>query len=287
MPSDRVRGVVVAAILSLAILPGASQSPALEDPQREPHRRIGSARRRRPDPHRLFRADGGPRQRSSGAAPPWIRITPAVRGSFYWSGTQDPDLLAGPVGAAAVRDALHRARRRFGAERRRPRARRAVRVLVHDADRPAALGGVVSQAGRVDSPAVIALRFNQPVRPEDVVAHAHAALRRTRGPRRRCRPRPANGGARPIRPGLARFDRQSGRRTARDVERGRRGSSRRRFVGRGSVPARADLVVLETTSAPPPEGWLDDHDRRRDAEPEAGRRMPRSRRSSDSSRRSS
>ena len=62
------------------------------------------------------------------------------RGELLLVGDEDTHLLAGRIGAVAVRHALHRARRRIGGERGGPFARRSVRAHVHDADGPAALG---------------------------------------------------------------------------------------------------------------------------------------------------
>ncbi len=129
------RGLAIVAILFLAILPGASQGRALT---------ILSAS---PDGDLTELADAGQIRIVfsepmvplgtvlSGAAPPWIRITPAVAGSFFWSGTKT--LIFSPDGshAVAVRHALHGARRRIGGERGRPFARRSVRAHVHDSNR--------------------------------------------------------------------------------------------------------------------------------------------------------
>ena len=41
-------------------------------------------------------------------SPPWIRIQPAMKGAFRWSGHDDPDLHSGSGSAAAARDELRR-----------------------------------------------------------------------------------------------------------------------------------------------------------------------------------
>ncbi len=139
MYRHRVRGLAVAVILSWAILPGASQTPALRILSASPSGELNQLADA--DQIRIVFSEpmvplGSAR---AGPAPHWIRMTPAAAGSFFWSGTQDSDLLARLVGSAAVRDPLHRAGRWLGHERGRPRAGRAVRAHVHDTDGPAAL----------------------------------------------------------------------------------------------------------------------------------------------------
>ena len=61
------------------------------------------------------------------------------------------------------------------------------------------------ETGRFDSPAVIVLQFNQPVRPADVVAHARVALTPHGWTGRHCR-LSARAGRQTDPAGLARFD---------------------------------------------------------------------------------
>ena len=100
----------------------------------------------------------------SGTAPPWIRITPAVTGSFFWSGTKT--LIFSPDGSAPLpyatrftvrvdASAASVAGRSLGAPYELTFTTPTVRLLSAEWYR---------QTGRFDSPAVIALRFNQPVR---------------------------------------------------------------------------------------------------------------------------
>ncbi len=109
---------------------------------------------------------------------------------------------------------------------------------------------------RFDGPAVIALRFNQPVRPEDVAAHVrvaltpHAWIAPALKASARARWRLAD------RAGLARFDAKVAA-----VRRVTSGTDAVAVRLAGSwderqFPPAPTLVVLETTTAPPPESWL-------------------------------
>ena len=109
---------------------------------------------------------------------------------------------------------------------------------------------------RFDSPAVIALRFNQPVRPEDVAAHARVAFT----PHAWTAPRlPAAARARwrrADRAGLARFDAKVAavRRVTSSTD-----AVAVRLAGswdERQFPTAPTRVVLETITAPPPESWL-------------------------------
>ena len=117
----------------------------------------------------------------SGTKPEWITMTPALAGSFYWSGTKT--LMFSPNIRAPVPYATHVTVRVApdATEPPWPRARCAVRVHVHDADGAADQHEWYAATTRFDRPALIALRFNQPVRPADVLAHVRCGRRRTRG----------------------------------------------------------------------------------------------------------
>ena len=168
--------LAIVAILSLAILPGSSQTPALRILSASPTGELdqladaGQVRIIFSEP--MVALGSVP----PGTAPPWIRITPAVAGSFFWSGTKT--LIFSPDGSAplpyatrfTVRvdgSAASVAGRSLGAPYELTFTTPTVRLLSAEWYR---------RSGRFDSPAVIALRFNQPVRPEDVAAHARVAL---------------------------------------------------------------------------------------------------------------
>ena len=139
MPTG-ARGLAIVAILSLAILPGSGQTPALRIVSASPTGELdqladaGQIRIIFSEP--MVALGSVP----PGSAPPWIRMTPAVTGSFFWSGTKT--LIFSPDGSTPLPFATRFTVRvdGIGDERGRPRARRSVRVHVHDADRPAALG---------------------------------------------------------------------------------------------------------------------------------------------------
>ena len=256
MPRAGARGLAIVGILFLAILPGASQDAPL--------RILGAS----PDGDLADLADAGQIRIVfsepmvplgtvlSGAAPPWIRITPAVAGSFFWSGTKT--LIFSPDGSAplpyatrfTVRvdgSAASVAGRSLGAPYELTFTTPTVRLLSAEWYR---------QTGRFDSPAVIALRFNQPVRPEDAAAHAHVALtpHRWNAPALTAEIRERWRQADPA--GLARFDdKVSAVRlvTSRSDALGVRVA---RSWNESRFPPEPARVVLETIDAPPPEGWL-------------------------------
>ena len=181
---------------------------------------------------------------------------PAVAGSFYWSGTKT--LIFSPDGSTPLpyatrftvrvdASATSVAGRALDAPYELTFTTPTVRLLSADWYR---------QGGRFDSPAVIALQFNQPVRAEDVVAHARVALvpHAWNAPVLSAEVRERWRQTDPA--GLARFDEK--------VAAVRRVTSTSDAVGvrvagswnEQAIPAGADRVVLETTTAPPPEGWL-------------------------------
>ena len=256
MPGDFARTLTVAAILSLAILPGASQVPSLRILSATPAGRSDRARRRRPDPHRLFGADGGSRQR--------VFRRRAVMDSHHARrdrqlllvGYEDTHLLAGPLGAVAVATRVtvrvdssttSVAGHSLGAPYEYTFTTPTVRLLSAEWYR---------QTGRFDSPAVIALRFNQPVRPEDAVAHAHVALMPhawnapvvTAEIRERWRQTDPEG--------LARFDEKIAAVKRVTSIPDPIGARLARSWNEKRFPPEPTRVVLETTTAPPPEGWL-------------------------------
>ena len=190
------------------------------------------------------------------SAPSWVRMTPAVPGSFYWSGTRtlifSPDASKPLPNAtkftvrvdAAARSASGRV---LGSPYEFTFTTPTVRLLAAEWYR---------KTGRFDGPAVIALRFNQAVRPRDAVAHAKVVLTphdwevpvMSAGARLRLtQTDPA---------GLSRFDEkvEAARRVASSTDpltvRLADSWDEQRFP---RDPAR---VVLETTTAPPTNAWL-------------------------------
>ena len=256
MPTARARGLAIVAMLSLAILPGASQTPALRILSASPAGELTE----------LFDAEQirfvfsepmvVPGNVPSGAAPPWIRFTPPMNGRFYWAGTDTLVLrpgFAAPLPYATrytVRvdgSATSLAGRALGAPYELTFTTPAVRLLSAEWYR---------RNGRFDSPAVVALRFNQPVRPEDAAAHAHVALTPHAWTAHRLKAAARARWLRTDPAGLARFDAK--------VAAVRRVTSSADAVAvrvAGSwdeqrFPPAPSLVVLETSTPPPPEGWL-------------------------------
>lgn len=256
MHRNRVRGVAVAAILSWAILPGASQTPALRVLNASPSGELNQL------------ADAGQVRIVfsepmvplgsvvAGTAPPWIRMTPAAAGSFFWSGTRT--LVFSPDSSAplpyATRftvqvdgSATSAAGRALGAPFELTFTTPTVRLLS---------AAWYRETGAFDSPAIIALQFNQDVRPEDVAAHVRVALAPhpwtapALSPEVRARWQSTDAA------GLARFDSKVAavRRVASSSDpvgvRIARSWDERRF------PPTPGRVMLETTGAPPPEGRL-------------------------------
>ncbi len=106
---------------------------------------------------------------------PWVTITPRIAGQFRWSGTTI--LLFTPDPAAPLPDATtytvtvdpsatSAAGRRLGTPFRFEFTTPTVKLLSAE---------WVRRTGRYDSPITVALRFNQRVRPSDVLAHLRAA----------------------------------------------------------------------------------------------------------------
>ncbi|HEX5069202.1 MAG TPA: Ig-like domain-containing protein, partial [Vicinamibacterales bacterium] len=188
--------------------------------------------------------------------PEWLSLSPAIRANYYWSGTRtlivtaDPDTplpyatrYTATIGAGARSVAGHAIASPFAFTFTTP----TIRLLGADWYR---------KSGRFDSPAVIALRFNQPVRPADVLAHA--TVRYT--PHTWTRPAltaPARDLlAKEDLEGLARFDAKV-ERVARVVSlsdavplTGASGWDEKRF------PPSPNVAVVETAGAPATDAWL-------------------------------
>jgi uncharacterized protein YfaS (alpha-2-macroglobulin family) len=187
---------------------------------------------------------------------PWVSITPRIAGQFRWSGTTV--LLFTPDPAAPLPDATtytvivdagatSAAGRRLGTPFRFQFTTPTVRLRSAEWYR---------KSGRADSPVVIALQFNQRVRPADVLAHlrVHHEAHDWEAPEFSERELARLKAADPA--GLAAFNAKvaATRRTAAlttavpvrlaadwDTER---------------FPASDSLVVIQTTTVPAPESWL-------------------------------
>ena len=192
----------------------------------------------------------------STGAPPWLSIEPAFAANYFWSGTRTLIVTADPsrplpyATRYSVRiDGAARSTsgRQLGSTHTFTFTTPTVRLLSAEWYR---------KTGRADSPAVIALRFNQPVRQDDVVAHtrvrytAHPWTAPSIDPAAReilSREDPA---------GLARFSEKVAATarvaasTAPVAIQAARAWDEKRF------PPAPTLVVVETATPPAPEGWL-------------------------------
>ena len=190
-----------------------------------------------------------------GRAPVWLRMTPAAPGTFYWAGTKtlvfspDPARRLPYSTKFTIRvdaTATSLAGRRLAAPYEIAFTTPTLRLTKASASR---------KTQRFDSPVVIRLYFNQPVRIEDVLAHTRVSLE----PHNWKKPAlsetaraywQANDAA-----GLQRFDKKVA-----DVS----------AVASSSDPVEVGVAepkyweddegdgraILETLSAPPPEAWL-------------------------------
>lgn len=189
--------------------------------------------------------------------PAWLTISPSIPGSFYWSGTRtivfgaDPGIPL-PYSTEFVIRVSTDAQARNGRRLEQPYEQRfrtpTVRLLS---------AGWYRKDGRFDSPIVVGLQFNQPVRAADV-----ALLGRFR-PTEHQWERPAlsllerERLARITPDGLARFDAKVDKASrvaagAGDTFRGVAAVS----WNEARFPRREDLVVLESPTRPEPESWL-------------------------------
>jgi uncharacterized protein YfaS (alpha-2-macroglobulin family) len=183
--------------------------------------------------------------------PSWFRITPALRGTFRWSGTSI--LIFTPDPAALPYATDYRVTIESTTESAAGRRLRAPFSFAFQT--PAAQVTSVRWArrnGRFDDPVTIELRFNHPVRTADVLAHLtvrfhpHAAEVPQLSPEERARLLATDpDGARLFDAKVAEARRQAARTDA-VAMREATDWDRRRF------PPADGHVMLETTSAPPP-----------------------------------
>ena len=261
MSTDRarffVRSLAPVAALSLAILAGSAQAPSLRIVSAGPTGDLG----RLADAEQVRIVFSEPMiaigaVEATGTAPPWIRMTPAAPGSFYWSGTRtlifSPDastplLFATTFTVRIDATATSAAGRVLGQPYEFTFATSAVRLLEAESYR---------QSGRFDSPAILVLRFNQPVRPADVLAHASVAATPHEWKPPELSPEARERLRQTDPEGLSRFDDK--------VAAVRRVTSSSDSVGirlaeswdESRFPRAPDRVVIETTTAPPPDTWL-------------------------------
>ena len=248
--------LATAAALSLAVLSGSAQAPALRIVSASPtgdSEQLADAGQIRIIFSEPMVALGTPNG-DGGAA-----MAPTHAGGdreLLLVGHKDAHLFSRTVGAAAVRDtftvrvdatAASVAGRALGS-RTSSRSRRPP----FGCSRPTSY----RKGGRFDDPAVLVLRFNQPVRPDDVLAHArvvatpHAWTAPQLSPQARERLQQTDPS------GLARFDDKVAAvlRVTSSSD-----SVAVRLAGSWNeqrFPRSPDRVVLETASAPPPDMWL-------------------------------
>ena len=255
MSNRSTKTLIVAAILSGAMLSAAGQAPSLRIVSANPAGEL--AQLADADQVRIVFSEPMIPLGTvpPPGAPPWIHIAPAVRGTFYWSGTTtlifSPDPSALPfattftvrVDAAATSVSGHALSAPYELAFTTPTLR------IVDT-------GWYRKNGRFDSPAVIVLRFNQPVRPDDVLAYTRVTLTPHGWDAPMLYPdaRAELQHADPT--GLARFDAKIAA-VQRVVSASDAIGIRLAESWNERVFARApERVVLETTTVPPPDGWL-------------------------------
>jgi uncharacterized protein YfaS (alpha-2-macroglobulin family) len=256
MPRQLARWLVGVVVLVLAALPAASQQPALRILSVGPTGDLADLADA--DELRIVFSDPMIAIGSvpSGAPPAWIHITPQPAGSFYWTGTKT--LQFSPASESPLPYATrYVVRVDAGATSLDGRALGAPYEFSFTTPTVRLLGADwYRKDGRADSPAIVALRFNQRVRPGDVLAHTRATLTphvwtppqlsaRTREWMRQYEP-----------DGLRRFDAKVA--AARAVTESRDPIALRVATSWNEerFPRNASVVVVETESPPPTDGWL-------------------------------
>ena len=189
-------------------------------------------------------------------APPWFHITPELRGAFYWSGTNT--LVFSPDAAAPLpRPMMFTVRVDAAAAGVSGHTLAAPYVFTFSTP-PARLRSVdwYRRDGGAGSPLVMALRFDAPVRPDEVLARTRVRLDayKWQAPTLSARARADLRRRDPA--GLRRFDdkvaavrRVTSRAEALAVHLARTWNEKRFSPG-------SDLVVIETDTAPPRDGKL-------------------------------
>ena len=181
---------------------------------------------------------------------PFFRISPAVPGTFRWSGTTilifTPDPKQPLPFATRYQVTIARDQPRLSG-RRWPRRH----VQLHDADVKLLQTHWYRRGGRAGAPMVVLLRFNQPVQADDVLAHLTRRSSGTTGPP----PLSARAVARMTAadPAAAAVQRE-GRGHARGGRRADRVALRlTNDWDKKTFPPSPDLVAFETTTPVPPE----------------------------------
>ena len=251
-----VRVAILALILASLVAGPAAQAPRLSVLNASPNGEVealADANEIRVTFSEPMIALGAP---SAPSSVPWFSMTPAAKGAFYWSGTRtliftpDPSARLPYATRFTVRiDASVRAvsGRTLTAPFEFTFTTPTVRLLSAEWYR---------KTGRAADPMVVALRFNQPVRPQDVLAntmlqgspHAWTPPRTLGDQRRQLEQLEAAG--------LARLNAKVARTEA-------AASSREVFPARLAsewneqrFPRSDALVVLETTTPPAPDTWI-------------------------------
>ncbi len=180
---------------------------------------------------------------------------PPVRGSFHWSGTKilifTPQAPALPnatkYNVTIAASATSVAGRALAAQYAFTFTTPTTRVLSADWYR---------KTGRFDSPAVIVLRFNQRVRPEDVLAHVrlHLTAHSWGRPMLTIAARTRLGLSDPT--GLRQFDEKVAAVTAVVSSSAPIGARLANQWNQKRFPPSPTQVVIETTTAAPPESWI-------------------------------
>jgi hypothetical protein len=256
---SRVGAVVSAVMLTTALsTPASTQAPRLAVLGGHPN----GALTRTGDAAELRIAFSEPMVALGGVdlerAPAWLTIEPAIRAAYYWSGTRTLIVTPDPD-APLPRSTRFVVRIGVSAESVNGRVLGAPHEFAFTTP-TARLESVewYRRGGRFDAPAVLALRFSQPVRPADVLAHTSVRNAPHTADWREPAMSPAARrwlGARDPE-GLAAFDAKV--------------AAARRVVSSSDpvpvalaaawnderFPPEANLVVLETVTAPLPDAWL-------------------------------
>jgi hypothetical protein len=188
--------------------------------------------------------------------PAWLSIRPAYRANYYWSGTRtlivtaDPDAPLPFATRFTVRveaSARSAGGRTLAAPRVFSFATPTVRLISAEWYR---------KNGRADSAAVIAVRFNQPVRPPDALAHAAVQYE----PHRWVAPTISAAGrerlGRDNAAGLARFDAKVQRTRLVTESPAAVSMSLATAWDEKRFPRSPSIVVFETVEPPATDGWL-------------------------------
>ena len=192
----------------------------------------------------------------SNPTPPWIQITPAMKGLWRWSGTTT--LIFTPDPAAPLPHAT-RYTVTIDTNAASVSGRRLPKPFAFSFTTPTVrltTARWLRQGGRFDAPVALALRFNQRVRPADALAHVTAAFQphEFEAPSFSAAERARLASSDPD--GLKRFDAK--------VALARQTAARRDAVplrvatdwDRKRFPPNDQQVVLETVAAPPPGAWM-------------------------------